>query len=64
MKGLIDRFLNKPGWQHPDPAVRAEAVLRLPSSEHEALVAIAQDDEEPRVRRAAARKLAFISTVE
>ena len=57
MKGLIDRFLNKPGWQHPDPAVRAEAVLRLPSSEREALVAIAQDDEEPRVRRAAARKL-------
>ncbi len=63
MKGLIDRFLNKPEWQHPDPVVRAEAVLRLPSSEREALVAIAQDDEEPRVRRAAARKLSDTDTL-
>lgn len=57
MKSLIDRLLNKPEWQHPDPAVRVEAVLRLPSSEREALVAIAREDEEARVRRAAARKL-------
>lgn len=63
MKGLIDRFLNKPEWQHPDPAVRAEAVLRLPSSEREALLAIARDDGEPRVRRAAARKLSDTDTL-
>jgi hypothetical protein len=58
MKGLIDRLIHKPEWQDPDPAVRAEAVLRLPSSERDALVAIAREDEEPRVRRAAAKKLA------
>ncbi len=57
MKGIIDRLLNKPEWQSPDPAVRAEAVLRLPSSEREALLAIAREDDEPRVRRAAAKKL-------
>jgi hypothetical protein len=58
VKGLIDRLINKPEWQDPDPAVRAEAVLRLPSSERDALVAIAREDEEPRVRRAAVKKLA------
>jgi hypothetical protein len=58
VKGLINRLINKPEWQDPDPAVRAEAVLRLPSSERDALVAIAREDEEPRVRRAAAKKLA------
>jgi hypothetical protein len=58
VKGIIDRLLNKPEWRNPDPAVRADAVLRLPSSEREVLLAIAREDEEPRVRRAAAKKLA------
>ena len=63
MKSLIDRLINKPEWQHPDPAVRAEAVLRLPSAEREVLLAIAREDTEPRVRRAAAKKLADIETL-
>jgi hypothetical protein len=58
VKGIIDRLLNKPEWKNPDPSVRAEAVLRLPSSEREVLLAIAREDEEPRVRRAAAKKIA------
>ena len=58
MKSIIDRLLSKPEWQNPDPAARAEAVLRLPSTEGETLLAIARDDAEPRVRRAAVRKLA------
>ena len=37
LKTLIDRFRSKPEWQHADPAVRAEAVLRLPASEREIL---------------------------
>ena len=57
MKSLIDRLINKPEWQHPDPAVRADAVLRLPSAEREVLLGIAREDTEPRVRRAAAKKL-------
>jgi len=60
VKSLIDRLMNKPEWQNPDPAVRAEAVLRLPSAEREVLLAIAREDAEPRVRRAAAKKLSDV----
>ena len=37
-KTLIERFRSRPEWQHPDPAVRAEAVLKLPASDHELLL--------------------------
>jgi len=57
VKSLLDRFRTKPEWQSDDPAVRAEAVLRLPSAERDTLVVIAREDPEGRVRRAAARKL-------
>ena len=63
MKSLIDRLINKPEWQHPDPAVRAEAVLRLPSAEREVILGIAREDAEPRVRRAAAKKLSDVETL-
>jgi hypothetical protein len=63
VKSLIDRLINKPGWQHPDPAIRAEAVLRLPAAERDVLLAIARDDTEPRVRRAAAKKLSDVETL-
>ncbi len=57
LKALIERFRSKPEWQHADPAVRAEAVLRLPSSERDLIVAIAREDADARVRRAAVKKL-------
>jgi hypothetical protein len=57
LKTLIERFRSKPEWQHADPAVRADAVLRLPSSEREVLLALAREDSDPRVRRAAVKKL-------
>jgi hypothetical protein len=63
LKTLIDRFRSKPEWQHPDPAIRAEAVLRLSSSEAETLLAIAREDADPRVRRAAVKKLADVAAV-
>src|SRR5260221_272149 len=56
LKTLIDKFRAKPEWQHPDPTVRAEAVLRLGSNERETLLAIAREDAEARGRRAAAEK--------
>jgi hypothetical protein len=61
LKTLIERFRSKPEWQHGDPAVRAEAVLRLSSSEREVLTAIAQGDADPRVRRAAVKKLSEVA---
>jgi hypothetical protein len=63
LKTLIERFRSKPEWQHPDPAVRAEAVLRLPASERETLLAIAREDSDPRVRRAAVRKLSDVAVL-
>jgi hypothetical protein len=57
LKALIERFRSKPEWQHPDPAVRAEAVLRLPASEEDVLLALAREDTEARVRRAAVKRL-------
>ncbi len=57
LKTLIERFRSKPDWQHADPAVRADAVLRLPSSEREVLLSLAREDADPRVRRAAVKKL-------
>ena len=57
LKTLIERFRSKPEWQHADPAVRADAVLRLPSSEREVLLALAREDIDARVRRAAVKKL-------
>jgi len=65
-KALIDRLRGKPEWQDPDPAVRAEAVLRVPSSEAELLKTILREEPEARVRRAAVKKLAdaaFLSRV-
>jgi hypothetical protein len=58
LRTLIERFRSKPEWQHADPAVRAEAVLRLPAAEREVLVALAREDADARVRRAAVKKLA------
>jgi hypothetical protein len=63
LKTLIDRFRSKPEWQHADPAVRAEAVLRLPAAEREVLLAIAREDADPRVRRAAVRKIGDVGEV-
>jgi hypothetical protein len=57
LKNLIDRFRTKPEWQSADPGVRAEAVLKLPASEAELLLALAREDPDPRVRRAAVKKL-------
>jgi hypothetical protein len=63
LKNLLERFRSRPEWQSPDPAVRAEAVLRLPASELDALLTIAREDPEARVRRAAARKLDDLETL-
>jgi hypothetical protein len=63
LKTLIERFRSKPEWQHVDPAVRADAVLRLPSSEREVLLALAREDADPRVRRAAMKKLPDVAVL-
>jgi hypothetical protein len=54
---LLDRFRAGPRQKHPDPLVRLAFVAELPLSDRETIEAIARDDEDPRVRRAAVKKL-------
>jgi hypothetical protein len=60
---LLDRFRSKPEWQHPDPAVRAEAARHVPAHEQALLAALAREDSDPRVRRAAVKKLSAPETL-
>jgi hypothetical protein len=54
---LLDRFRSRPAWQSKDPEIRASAVRQLGGDQQELLLAIAREDEDPRVRRLAVRKL-------
>ncbi|MGE3520373.1 MAG: hypothetical protein AB7J63_15615, partial [Vicinamibacterales bacterium] len=54
---LLDRFRAQTRDKHSDPAVRLAFVADLPLAEREAIAAIAREDEDARVRRAAVAKL-------
>ena len=54
---LLDRFRAGPRHKHPDPVVRLAHVAELPLSDRETIDAIAREDEDARVRRAAVGKL-------
>lgn len=54
---LLDRFRAQSRDKHADPAVRLAFVEELPLTEREAIAAIAREDEDARVRRAAVAKL-------
>ena len=52
---MLDRL--RPKWQHSDTEVRAEAVRKLGKEDSELLSAVAQSDDDARVRRIAVKKL-------
>jgi len=54
---LLDRFRTRPGWQSPDPMVRAAAVRQLGPDQEEVLASVAREDEDARVRKAAVQRL-------
>src|SRR5204862_8358988 len=54
---LLDRFKTHPRHKHPDPAVRLAFVEEMSIDDREQLAAIAREDEDARVRRAAVAKL-------
>lgn len=58
---FLDRFKPQPKWKHADPAVRAGAVAEIPNDEEHrgALLELALEDPDTRVRRAAASRLSF-----
>ena len=54
---LLDRFRAQSRDKHSDPAVRLAFVGEIPLAEREAITAIAREDDDPRVRKAAVAKL-------
>lgn len=61
---LLDRFRKRPRWESEDPAVRAEGVREdLAADEQELLAKLAREDADPRVRRAAARKVIALAVL-
>ncbi len=54
---LLDRFRTPSRDKHPDPAIRLAFVDELPLDDRATISALARDDEDPRVRKAAVAKL-------
>lgn len=61
MMGILEKLRPTPRWKHADPAVRAAAVYDLGPDDAEALRALAREDAEARVRRAAVSRLDDVS---
>jgi hypothetical protein len=61
--GILEKLRPQPRWKHADPAVRAAAVYELGPDEREALLALAREDGEARVRRAAVMRLDDIAVL-
>jgi Domain of Unknown Function (DUF349) len=55
--GILEKLRPQPRWKHADPTVRVAAVYELGPDESDALHAIAREDAEPRVRRAAVMRI-------
>lgn len=60
---ILDRFKTPPKWKSDDPALRAAGVQEIPEDEQDLLAAIARDDGDPRVRRAAVSKLGTVAVL-
>ena len=55
--GILEKLRPLPRWKHADPAVRAASVYDLGQDEAEALLALAKEDADARVRRAAVTRV-------
>lgn len=54
---LLDRFRSQPPQKHPDVAVRLAFLADVPVADRETIAAMAREDADPKVRRAAVAKL-------
>lgn len=59
--GLFE--LKKPKWRHRDPAVRRESIADIDPGETEILAALAREDEDQEVRRAAINRLTDLASL-
>ena len=55
--GILEKLRPHPRWKHADPTVRVATVYELGPDESDALHALAREDTEPRVRRAAVTRI-------
>ena len=57
--GLLEKLRPQPRWKHADPSVRAAAVYELTGddADADALIALAREDADARVRRAAVSRV-------
>ena len=55
--GILEKLRPTPRWKHADPSVRAAAVYDIGPDEADALRALAREDADARVRRAAVTRL-------
>ncbi|HXG90151.1 MAG TPA: DUF349 domain-containing protein [Vicinamibacterales bacterium] len=55
--GLLEKLRPQPKWKHADPAVRLEGLQEIDDSDQPSLIAVATDDADARVRRAAATRI-------
>src|ERR687897_3158679 len=55
--GILEKLRPQPRWKHGDPSVRAAAVYELGPDEADALRALAREDADARVRRAAVSRV-------
>jgi hypothetical protein len=56
--GLLEKLRSQPKWKHADPAIRLEGLQDIEDSEQATLGALASEDADARVRRAAASRVA------
>src|SRR6201993_450721 len=58
--GILEKLRPTPRWKHADPSVRAAAVYDIGPEDADALRALAREDADARVRRAAVTRLADV----
>lgn len=61
--GILEKLRPVPRWRHSDPVVRAAAVFELSGDDKEVVLAIARDDSDARVRRAAVGRLDSVAAL-
>ena len=55
--GLLEKLRPQPKWKHTDPSVRLEGLQEIEDTDQESLAALATDDPDARVRRAAVARV-------
>jgi uncharacterized protein DUF349 len=55
--GLLEKLRPQPKWKHTDPAVRLEGLHEIEDADQDTLIALANEDQDARVRRAAAARV-------